>query len=377
MGFSFQKPLRLKTISRKSRLAGIGKIAYGFLTSGTFCGINRSMSDKTEKKRLVILRVLQEADKPLSSSRITQRLLSMGHDASERTVRLYLQSLDEEGLTQNFGKKGRLITQRGLEELSSARIIERVGFLADKIDQMTYRMKFDLLTRKGTVVINVSVVEKHKLKNAVPSIKKVFQAGYSMGRLMALFPPRERVGEVAVPEGMIGIGTVCSITLNGVLLANGIPTNSRFGGLLELQNHKPTRFVEIIYYDGTTLDPLEIFIHSGMTNNAGATETGYGCIGASFREFPAESRDHVIKLAQELEKIGLGGFMTIGWPGQPVLEIPVNQGQVGAIVIGGLNPAAILEEKGIKTHLLALAGLAEFETLFPYYELDDRIQQLI
>jgi len=335
------------------------------------------MSDKTEKKRLVILRVLQETDKPLNSAQITGRLQAMGQDVSERTVRLYLQEADREGLTKNLGKKGRLLTQLGFEEISSARVIEKVGFLAAKIDQMTYRMKFNLLARKGSVVINVSVVEKPKLKSAAPSIKKVFQSGYSMGRLLTLLRAGDRVGDMAIPDGMIGIGTVCSITLNGVLLANGIPTHSRFGGLLELQNYKPTRFVEAIYYNGTTLDPLEIFIRSGMTDYTGATETGNGRIGAGFREFPAESRDHVIELAKELEKVGLGGFLTIGWPGQPLLEIPVNAGQVGAIVIGGLNPAAILEEKGIKTHSLALAGLAEYETLFPYYELDDRIQAMI
>jgi repressor of nif and glnA expression len=174
---------------------------------------------------------------------------------------------------------------------------------------------------------------------------------------------------------MIGIGTVCSITLNGVLLANGIPTNSRFGGLLELRDKKPTRFVEIIHYEGTTLDPLEVFIRSGMTDYSGAVESGNGKIGASFREVPAESRDRVIELAKKLEKVGLGGFHTIGWPGRPLLEVPVSEGRVGAIVIGGLNPVAILEEKGIRVHSRALAGLAAYERLFPYQELDQRIRQ--
>jgi repressor of nif and glnA expression len=219
------------------------------------------------------------------------------------------------------------------------------------------------------------MVEKSQLKSAAPLIKRVFAAGYAMGRLMALLPPGERVGEDVVPEGMVGIGTVCSITLNGVLLAHGIPTYSRFGGLLELQDYKPTRFVQYIHYSGTTLDPLEIFIRSGMTDYLGATKNGNGRIGASFREVPAESRDHVIELAHQLEKVGLGGFMSIGWPGQPLLEIPVNQGQVGAVVIGGLNPAAILEEKGIKSHSRALAALADYQTFFPYEELDERVRQ--
>jgi len=335
------------------------------------------MGEKTEKKRLAILRMLQEADRPLSSSRITERLLAEGHEISERTVRFYLRGMDEEGLTNNQGRKGRSITRRGVDELSSARIIEKVGYLAAKIDQMTYRMNFDLSSRKGTVVVNVSMVENSQLKSAAPLIKRVFKAGYAMGQLMALFPAGEKVGDLTVQEGMVGIGTVCSITLNGVLLAHGIPTYSRFGGLLELQDHKPTRFVEYIHYSGTTLDPLEIFIRSGMTDYLGATDNGNGRIGASFREVPAESRDHVVELAHQLDGVGLGAFMSIGWPGQPLLEIPVNQGQVGAVVIGGLNPAAILEERGIKSHSRALAALADYDLFFHYEQLDARIRDLL
>ncbi len=335
------------------------------------------MSEKTEKKRLEILRILQEAERPVGSARITERLSAAGHEISERTVRFYLNTMDKEGLTENQGRKGRLITQQGLNELSSARIIERVGFLAAKIDQMTYRMNFDLSKKKGTVVVNVSMLDKSRMADAVPLIKRVFAAGYAMGRLITLFPSGARVGESTVPDGMIGIGTVCSITLNGVLLTHGIPTYSRFGGLLEMQDYRPTRFVEIIHYSGTTLDPLEVFIRSGMTDYDGATRNGNGRIGASFREVPAESRDQVTRLARQLEDVGLGGFMTIGWPGQPVLEIPVNQGQVGAVVIGGLNPAAILEERGIKADSRALAALAEYETFFPYDELDERAHELI
>ena len=335
------------------------------------------MSEKTEKKRLAILRILRESDGPLGSSKITERLVAAGHEISERTVRFYLHKMDGEEFTKNRGRRGHIVTQRGLDELANARIIEKVGFLAAKIDQMTYQMKFDLSACAGTVVVNVSVVEQSRLESAVPLIKKVFAAGYAMGRLLALFPPRERVGGTTIADGSMGIGTVCSITLNGVLLAHGIPTYSRFGGILELQNHKPIRFVDVIYYDGTTLDPLEVFIRSGMTDYSGATNAGSGRIGASFRELPSESKDQVIELARRLDHVGLGGFIALGWPHQPLLEIPVQQGRVGAVVMGGLNPAGILEESGISTHSHALAALAKYEILFPYEELDERIRDLV
>ena len=319
------------------------------------------------------MRVLKEAEKPLTSGRICEELEGLGHEISQRTIRLYLQKMDEEGLTQNIGKRGRVITDRGLGELEAYRIIDRVGFLSAKIDQMTYRMDFNLSMRTGSVVINVTLVEPGPLKECLPMIRKVYEDGYAMGQLATFLEPGERIGYTTVPEGMIGIGTVCSVTLNGVLLHHGIPVTSRFGGLLELQNRKATRFVEIIMYEGTSIDPLEVFIRSGMTNYVGAITDGNGRIGASFREVPAESRDRVVELARKLDRIGLGGFLQVGRPGRALLDIPVNEGMAGAIVIGGLNPVAILEETGVRVYSRALAGLIDFDRLFHYDELQSRI----
>jgi len=334
------------------------------------------MTDTVEKKRLQILRILRDANAPVASQEITEKLKNTGYDISERTVRFHLLAMDKEGLTQYVDRHGRRITEKGLTELTNARIIERVGFLAGKIDQMSYRMAFDLASRTGTVVVNVSVIRREELEASVPLMSRVFEGGYAMGRLLTLYRPGEQAGELLVPDGCVGIGTVCSITLNGILLAHGIPTYSRFGGLLEIVEGKPARFVAIINYDGTSLDPLEIFIKSGMTDYVGATENGNGRIGASFREIPAASRERVLELAEELAEIGLGGFMRIGMPGRPLTEIPIEESRIGAIVIGGLNPVAILEERGIHAQSRALAGLVGFERLFPYTELSERMAAL-
>jgi repressor of nif and glnA expression len=334
------------------------------------------MQERIEKRRLTILKILQEADKPVGSDLITDRLKGLGYDMSERTVRFHLLAMDKAGYTQYIGKRGRRITDKGKLEMSSAMVHQKVGFLAAKIDQMTYLMKFDLAKLQGSVVVNTSLVEKKDLENTYPSVQKVFERGYAMGRLLTLYPPGSRAGEIEVPKGFVGLGTICSITVNGVLLSQGIPTYSRFGGLLELREHKPTRWTAIINYDGTSLDPLEIFIRSGMTDYVGATQVGSGHIGASFRELPAASRDRVLEIADKLQKIGLGGFMDIGWPGQPLLEIPVDENRLGAIVIGGLNPVAILEEMGVKVYSRALSGLVDFKKLFPYEALGEKVKKM-
>jgi repressor of nif and glnA expression len=335
------------------------------------------MRDKTEEKRLAILKSLRDANGAQGSSKITERLLAMGHDMSERTVRFHLLELDKVGLTQNLGRSGRAITAKGLNELDSAQSYEKVGFLSAKIDQMTYKMDFDLAAKSGRVVLNVSLIDREQLQRSIPFIQRVFASGYAMGTLISLLGPGEQVGQMVVPEGKVGIGTVCSITVNGVLVAEGIPTNSRFGGLLELRDHKAVRFAEFINYDGTTIDPLEVFIRSRMTDYMGATGNGNGLIGASFREVPADSRDHVSTLGLEMQKVGLGGLFLVGWPGRPLLDIPVSEGRLGLVVVGGLNPVAILEEQGIRVYRTgALAGLMQYERLFDYRELADRAATL-
>lgn len=335
------------------------------------------MLNRKKRKELMVLNVLKNSKIPLSSAKIAEELSALGHEISERTVRIYLQHLDRNGLTRSNGKKGHLITQFGMTELESSTVIEKVGFLSAKIDQMTYQMNFDLNTKTGNVVINVTLVEPRLFAKNIADIKKVYADGFAMGKLMTFLEPGESLGHINVPERMIGVGTVCSITINGVLLKHGIPTVSRFGGLLEIRDKKPIRFTEVIMYDGTSIDPLEIFIRSGMTDYKGAIKTGNGKIGASFREFPAESRDAVVQLAETLDRIGLGGLVRVGLPGQSLLDIPVSEGRVGAIVIGGLNPVSILEETGIRAYSRALAGLIDFRRLFRFEEMDDRIKRLL
>ena len=335
------------------------------------------MIDIREKRKLAILAALRENGQSAGSAEIANMLIGQGYEVSERTVRMDLLELDQSGLTRNLGRKGRRITEKGLGELESAHVMQRVGFLSAKIDQMTYWMTFDLATRTGSVVVNTSLVEPRQLASCVDKVCKVFEKGYAMGMLLGLLQPGESIGKLVVPEGKLGFCSVCSITLNGVLLKHGIPTRSRFGGLLELREGQPRRFVEIITYDGTTVDPLEVFIRSAMTNYVGAVESGNGRIGASFREFPAESRQLTIDLAQKLADIGLGGLMEVGMPGRDLLDIPVSEGRIGAIVIGGLNPVAILEELGMRVTSKALSGLLDFNRLFNFRELPEKLKNLI
>jgi hypothetical protein len=330
--------------------------------------------DKKDRTRTAILIALSKMAAPASALRLVEYLTAAGQNLSERTVRLYLHQLDEEGLTEARGRR-RAITEKGLAELRAVQVLQRVGCLAARIDRMTFDMTFDLANRCGTVVVNLSLVETGQLVASAAHIASVFERGYSMGSLLAVLGPGETLGESIVPEGMLGFCTVCSITLNGVLLKHGIPTTSRFGGLLELRNGRPLRFVEMIHYESSTIDPLEVFIRSGMTDCSGAIRDGNGMIGAGFREIPENSRDLAVELADRVSTVGLGGFLDIGWPEQPVLGFPVSPGRIGVVLAGGLNPVAVIEEQGYRISCRALAGLMEYERLMQYPQLPQILSQ--
>ena len=323
----------------------------------------------TKKRAVAILRALQNAGRPSGASRLARDLEAMGFDLSQRTVRYYLAMLDESGMTVSRGKKGREITPLGEQELANAFVAEKVGFISSKVDELSYQMTFRPRSRDGTIILNVSTFDAADFPRAVAEITAAFDAGLAMGRHVMVGRAGETVGRYRVPAGRVAIGTVCSLTLNGALLGAGIPTHSRFGGLLEMADREAKRFTEMICYDGTSLDPLEIFISGHMTSVREIVRTGHGIIGASFREIPAVAVAKARKVAAKLDTIGLGGVLAIGKPNRPLLEVPVPQGRAGLIVVGGLSPLAAVEEAGIPTENHALTCLVEFDELIPYQQL--------
>jgi hypothetical protein len=330
------------------------------------------MEEKTKKNVMAILRALKGREKPIGATRIGREIQAYGINLRQRTVRYYLAWADRNGFTRRFGKRGRMITPAGLKEVSDSFVLEKVGLVVGRIDDLSYRMTFSLNRLGGKIVLNLSTVKKEDAEGAMDRIVSVFEAGLGMGRFVAIGEEGQQLGDSVVPEGRTAIGTVCNVTINGVFLKEGIPVTSRFGGLLQLREGRPARFTQLINYDGTTLDPLEIFIKGGMTSVAEVARTGNGIIGAGFREIPSSALHRAERLHRKLEEIGLGAIMVIGKPSQPLLDIPVSEGRTGMIVRAGLNPLAACQEEGIQTDNLAMRTLFEFGELLPLESLRRR-----
>ena len=319
----------------------------------------RIQSDKT---KAAILKILSENNKPMGAGQLMSALLSSGFDISPRTIRFYLLKLDEQGFSRLVSRRsGRRISERGLEELARTNVIDKVGIIAAKIDMLGYRMSFRSSDGKGTVIMNVCLLsDSCELPRALTEIQPVFARGLTMTPRLVVAHAGEAVGTMIVPAGQVAVGTVCSMTLNGILLHEGVPVVSRFGGLLEMRDWNPVRFVELIEYRGSTLDPFEVFVRADMTRVRSVARTGSGVICASFREIPAAAAEDVRRLEKRHTGHGLGGILAIGKPNQPMFGIPVSGGYCGMIVVGGLNPIAVLHEAGIEVSIRSLAELKEY-----------------
>ncbi|MFC1900620.1 DUF128 domain-containing protein [Chloroflexota bacterium] len=327
-------------------------------------------SYEVERKALSILRILNESQQPLGARIIANRLKGYGVELGERAVRYHLKIMDERGLTRPLQRRdGREITPLGIEELNNALVTDQVGFVLEKIELLAFHTSFDIAQRSGLVPVNVSFFAKESFTKALREMKRVFDKGLCISDLVVKANEGEKLGDVLVPEGKVGLATVCSLIINGSLLKAGIPIDSKFGGVLQIRNNKPLRFVDLIYYSGSTVDPSEVFIRAKMTDVRNAVKEDDGKVLANFRELPAQCRTLAEDTIEQLKGAGLGGVIMMGNPSETVCGINVGLNRIGMILLGGLTPVAAVVESGIEIENKAMSTLMDYKSFVKFEEL--------
>jgi repressor of nif and glnA expression len=320
-----------------------------------------------ERKIVMILRILKENQEPVGARIIARRMQEEGIMLSERTVRYHLKLMDERGITHLAGRRdGRVITERGIDELDNAMVQDKVGLAISRIEILSYMTTFDPEKGEGFLPVNMSFFSRESFKEALKIMRPAFESGIAVSDLVAVAKENERLGNALVPAGKIGLASVCSIVINGVFLKAGIPMDSKFGGIIQMRNRNPVRFVELIHYSGSSLDPSEAFIRSEMTSVRKVLEKGEGNILANFREVPAPCRPLVEELLRKLKQFRIGGVISIGEVSEPVCQVHVDLNKVGMILTGGLNPVACAQEAGIKAENRGMAMVMDYRGLKPF-----------
>lgn len=317
-----------------------------------------------ERKVILILKILNENSEPQGARVIARKMKERGVQLSERTVRYHLKLMDEKGLTKFIGRRdGRIITGMGLDEINNARVRDKISLSISRIDVLSFKTTFDIKTRRGLVPVNISFFPQNQFSKALSLMKPVFRKKIAVSELVAVAEAGENLGEVVVPQGKIGLATICGILINGILLKHGIPIDSKFGGILQVKNGEPLRFVELINYSGSSLDPSEIFIRGKMTSVRDVVKKGEGKILANFREIPSLSRPLVEGIIADFNKVGINGTLSIGAVGNPIYQTEVDINKAGMILVGGLNPVAAAYEEGFDVDNKAMSTVMEYEDL--------------
>jgi repressor of nif and glnA expression len=343
---------------------------YGFITiirkvhgiNTGYNGVINMMDPQIERKLIEIMRVIHESDKPIGARAIADELNNRGYDIGERAVRYHLRILDERGFTHKHGYAGRTLTDLGESEMNDALIGDRFGFVISRIEEMAFRTTYNPETDKGDVVVNISYFDKDDFETVINLISYTAHSGYMISPRVRVFE-EDSGPEIPIPPGKIGIATVCSVTFDGLLLKAGVPVEPAYGGILQIENRKPARFLDLISYSGTSIDPIKIFMNRAPTSVLEVLEKGEGKILANMRQINASAYDMTGEILKRAKKVGLAGCITTGEIDEFLLGAPVETGKFGVAVVGGINGICALEETGIEIETNPISTVLDYQTM--------------
>ncbi|MEA1906357.1 MAG: NrpR regulatory domain-containing protein [Euryarchaeota archaeon] len=317
-----------------------------------------------QRKLIAILRVINERGGAVGARVISNRLMEQGYVLGERGVRYHLRILDERCLTEGHGYAGRTITELGRKEIEEALVHDRIGFMHARIEEMIYQTDFDLISKGGTVIANITLIKKSDFDDALQILR--YLAEHDMDCRIKVIEEGTSDSVTPIPEDCVGIATICSITCDGILLKHGIPVNLEYGGMLRFAKSQALRYTDLIAYTGTTIDPMKIFLSRKTTSVLDIVETGDGLLLANVRAVPDLARDKASLILDQVVEAGIIDYATIGDPHSPVLGVPVDAGMTGISVPAGLNVISAIQEVGIKVAVEPVAAVmdySEFKTV--------------
>ena len=218
---------------------------------------------------------------------------------------------------------------------------------------MIQQVNFDIEKRKGNIISNVSYVDKDNLDTALKIMEEAFNDNPKY------INPYYQVVEHPTDDSKMGIATICSLSIDGMLINNGILCNPLYGGLLELT--EPPLFIDLISYNGSSVDPHKIFLSKNMTSIT--RNIGPNKILASFKEIPYISRDYAVYFLDIINNIGFSIYK-IGKPREVTYNAKAENYNFGVVAGSGLNSIGAIKEKGIDIDVKAI------ETLIPFEKMD-------
>jgi repressor of nif and glnA expression len=236
-------------------------------------------------------------------------------------------------------------------------------FIHNRIDEYAMQVTYNPAENNGKIIYNLSIIKEEDREYALQILKDAYHAGISVSNQVRFLDSGETLEGYTIPARHVGICTMCSLTLDGLLLKKGIPLRSIGGGVVEVQDRMPRRFTHFILYEHTTIDPLEVLVAQEITSIAMVMRKGRGTILGNIRECHMESESRVSLLLDDLASVGFTGILDLGVPNVPLLGVPVSPQYFGVAMVGGTNAMAAIKEGGRPVITKALKGLMDVSSM--------------
>jgi len=232
-------------------------------------------------------------------------------------------------------------------------------FVNHRIEEYAMQVTFDPKEGVANIIYNLSLVKEGDIEHVVSTFKDAFKAGVCVSGLVRIEESGETIDNFRVPEGFTAIITLCSSTLDGVLMRRGVPLTPIGGGVVEVSHRVPKRFTHIILYEHTTIDPLQVLISQEMTSVTGVMRKGSGNLLANIRQCHMEAESLIGEVIDDLSGSTFSGILDVGFPNTPALGVAVDPQYMGIVALGGTNPMAAVNESGIYVQTQAIKGVMD------------------
>ncbi len=236
-------------------------------------------------------------------------------------------------------------------------------FVNHRIEEYAMQVTLDPKEGTGTVVYNLSLIHENEYNTALNVIRDTCRAGIAPSHLLGIKNPGEIINGFIIPPHMIGLITLCSTTLDGLLIRRGIPHNPIGGGVVEIVDNIPRRFTHLIRYECTTIDPLQVLISEKTTSVTKVMETGSGSALANIRECHMEAEPVIEEILDDFSNTIFSGILDVGLPNTPSLGVTVSPQYMGIVTLGGTNQMAAIRERGCEIDIRAMKGVIDIREL--------------
>lgn len=333
------------------------------------------MATDLDRRAYDILHLI-DAHGPIGSIRLVELLDRHGYSIKGRTVRLALSELDEAGLTEKIPGKGRRLTPAGRAELRRGNVRGRLEQVRQRIAVLTSQVTYDPTEDAGEVIASAVTVRREDVGAALDALAAAADSPLGPVPVSLTDAGDDDRRTIRVPS---------SITLDGVLLARGIPADLRTAGVVEYHPDpdpstvahdgevKPgdggaiLRYVDAISNEGSTIDSVSLLVEAGRTApTACLSGDGPGLLVVDNRTFPFTRFEETRDLAVET-RARLGGVLDVRKPREPGPIPGERRGrEFGSLTFGGTGEFAVslLAERGLAESWETLSGLvprAEFD----------------